>query len=380
MRNRLWVCIAVVLTSQVNSLTAQVSTEERNALISLYNSTGGANWTDRSNWRNAGNTDFGDPGTECTWYGVRCSGGLILGVELVENNLTGEIPSDIGSFPNLLRLNLDRNHLSGPIPPGIGDLSNMHTLTLRANMLSGELPTELLNLTNLGPDVSDFRNNALFSDDASLITFLNETQMGGEWQLFQTVPPENLRVEVPSYVSGTPVGDTTIWLSWDEMPHADYVEVYASLAGHNVWTIVGRSFLFNYCPITGLESATDYDLRVRAFKEPYWANANLVPSVFGPVVPASTGDGGCLEPKIEISWGDPTTLSLSDVYDSYYWITGETSPTVEYFEIPNPGFWWVSVTTNGLCEEAASKSIVYPDIFDDGFESGDTDAWSDTMP
>jgi len=46
---------------------ANVSSAERDALIALYNATGGAAWTVRTNWRNAGDTDFNDAGTECTW-------------------------------------------------------------------------------------------------------------------------------------------------------------------------------------------------------------------------------------------------------------------------------------------------------------------------
>ena len=38
---------------------------ERDALVALYNSTDGANWTDNTGW-------MGEAGTECSWFGVRC--------------------------------------------------------------------------------------------------------------------------------------------------------------------------------------------------------------------------------------------------------------------------------------------------------------------
>ena len=38
---------------------------QRDALLSLYNDTGGANWTSNSNW-------MGEAGTECDWYGIIC--------------------------------------------------------------------------------------------------------------------------------------------------------------------------------------------------------------------------------------------------------------------------------------------------------------------
>ena len=44
---------------------AQIPQIERDALIALYNSTDGANWTDNTGW-------LGEAGTECSWFGIRC--------------------------------------------------------------------------------------------------------------------------------------------------------------------------------------------------------------------------------------------------------------------------------------------------------------------
>ena len=49
---------------------SQIPTVEREALIALYNSTNGANWTNNSDW-------LGSAGTECDWYGIDCSGGKV---------------------------------------------------------------------------------------------------------------------------------------------------------------------------------------------------------------------------------------------------------------------------------------------------------------
>ena len=63
---------------------------ERQVLIDLYNSTNGSGWTQRTNWRTAGDTDFNAPGTECSWFGVVCNGGntRIDAINLSWNNLT----------------------------------------------------------------------------------------------------------------------------------------------------------------------------------------------------------------------------------------------------------------------------------------------------
>ena len=59
--------VSLVLIGLTMSGTAysQVPQIERDALIALYNSTDGANWTDNTGW-------LGEAGTECSWFGVRC--------------------------------------------------------------------------------------------------------------------------------------------------------------------------------------------------------------------------------------------------------------------------------------------------------------------
>ena len=70
-------------------------------------------------------------------------------LELWGNQLTGEIPPEIGNLINLEILFLHGNHLTGEIPSEIGNLINLEFLFLNNNQLSGEIPSELGNLTNL---------------------------------------------------------------------------------------------------------------------------------------------------------------------------------------------------------------------------------------
>ncbi|MER2529260.1 MAG: hypothetical protein ABTR07_15155 [Candidatus Competibacter denitrificans] len=51
--------------------SAAIPLAERDALIALYNSTDGDNWTIKTNWNGAA-------GTECTWAGVTCDMLLVL--------------------------------------------------------------------------------------------------------------------------------------------------------------------------------------------------------------------------------------------------------------------------------------------------------------
>ena len=72
-----------------------------------------------------------------------------ISLTLDNNNLTGEIPSEIGNLTNLTVLTLSLNQLTGSIPLEIGNLTNLTMLTLGSNQLTGEIPPEIGNLTNL---------------------------------------------------------------------------------------------------------------------------------------------------------------------------------------------------------------------------------------
>ena len=70
-------------------------------------------------------------------------------LDLSQNGLTGEIPSDIEQLVNLTYLNLYANELTGEIPPEIGSLTNLTYLDLQMNQLTGQVPQEITNLVNL---------------------------------------------------------------------------------------------------------------------------------------------------------------------------------------------------------------------------------------
>jgi Leucine-rich repeat (LRR) protein len=122
---------------------SQIPTAECEALVTLYNSTTGVNWTNKTGWL-ATNTPCTTP-----WYGIKCSGGRVSEIQLATNNLKGSIPAAIGSFPGLTSLGLRANQLSGPLPPQIGNLTALTQLTLGENQLTGEIPATIGSLVNL---------------------------------------------------------------------------------------------------------------------------------------------------------------------------------------------------------------------------------------
>ena len=114
---------------------------ECQALVALYNSTNGAGWTNHSGWLTTT--------TPCSWYGVSCNTGHVNQLGLQSNQLSGNIPPELGNLVYLQSVHLALNQLSGNIPPALGNLANLGDLFLQGNQLSGNIPPELGNLANL---------------------------------------------------------------------------------------------------------------------------------------------------------------------------------------------------------------------------------------
>jgi Leucine-rich repeat (LRR) protein len=127
-------------TAFCDSVT-EIPKSECEALVALYNSTGGANWIIKDNWLVT--TTPGD------WYGVTVSGGHVSYLDPMFNNLTGTIPPELGNLTALWGLDLGGNQLIGSIPPALGNLTALQGLYLSTNQLTGSIPPALGNLTAL---------------------------------------------------------------------------------------------------------------------------------------------------------------------------------------------------------------------------------------
>ncbi|WP_445722319.1 PKD domain-containing protein [Flavobacterium sp.] len=130
---------------------------EKDALIALYNSAGGANWTNTTQGKgvwpindpNAVVTGW-NPVTNTGWYGVTVyANGSVGGLSLNNNNLIGEIPNEISNLSLLNKINLSFNKLSGNIPFGLFSLSELLWINLESNVLTGSIPDNFDNLTKL---------------------------------------------------------------------------------------------------------------------------------------------------------------------------------------------------------------------------------------
>ena len=137
-----FVFTALLILTGGNARAQGTVATDRAALAALYNATGGANWTDNTNWLS--NEALSE------WRGVTTdANGRVTRLNLSANELNGEIPAELGNLTNLSYLNLDVNELSGEIPASLGNLTNLQELSLLGNGLSGAIPAELGDLTNL---------------------------------------------------------------------------------------------------------------------------------------------------------------------------------------------------------------------------------------
>ena len=97
---------------------------DRSILVALYESTNGPNWRNNANW-------LADKLLNA-WHGVTTDGdGRVIELWLNSNQLSGEIPPELGGLSKLRLLSVSGNELIGEIPPELGDLASIEGLVSR---------------------------------------------------------------------------------------------------------------------------------------------------------------------------------------------------------------------------------------------------------
>ena len=128
--------------SAQGSAEVTVAKPDQAALVALYEAMNGPNWVNSENWLT--DAPLGD------WFGVRTDGsGRVVRLAILNNNLSGSIPPELGKLANLTSLALTYNSLTGIIPSELGDLANLTLLSLGGNSLTGIIPPELGKLARL---------------------------------------------------------------------------------------------------------------------------------------------------------------------------------------------------------------------------------------
>jgi hypothetical protein len=168
-------------TSICDSVT-EIPQMECQALLAIYNSSNGANWSNNNGWLSTN--------TPCNWYGVYCSRGHIIVLNLSNNQLSGSIPPELGNITSLSDLVLYGNQLTGNIPPELGNLTSLTGLELSSNPLTGNIPRELGNLANLNYlGLLDDQLSGSIPPELGNLTSLTGLQLSIN-QLGGSIPPE----------------------------------------------------------------------------------------------------------------------------------------------------------------------------------------------
>lgn len=118
---------------------AQISPQEKQALLDFYNA------TDGTNWKNTWNLEA--PVSE--WYGVTITNNEVTEISMLFNNVKGTLPSSLGQLQSLRKLELSFNPITGNLPESIGNLANLEFLACNGTDLEGSIPASIGKLSQL---------------------------------------------------------------------------------------------------------------------------------------------------------------------------------------------------------------------------------------
>ncbi|MCP4156747.1 MAG: hypothetical protein GY757_54035 [bacterium] len=187
-------CVLLLISPAAGQWNRTIVTMQRSALIAIYNSTGGDEWSGNHGWKTPPlyYDGFAMPGTEKNWYGLTfdSSGLYVETIDLSDNELDGPCPPEISWLRHLKALDLSSNRLKGTIPPGLGALEYLTSLDLHDNLLTGYIPFQLGDLANLS--YLDFSSNGLTGEippELGLMTALFRLDISSNG-LSGTIPPE----------------------------------------------------------------------------------------------------------------------------------------------------------------------------------------------
>lgn len=152
----MWALLWLTLAVSFMFCGAQQLSDDEQALVDLFASTGGSStWKNSKLWLSRNNSS--PSAGVCSWFGVKCGPALcstnsscrVVSLALSRNNLVGILPSNIGRLTALETLDLSLNRLEGSLPASLGDMAFLMLLNLDFNRLEGSLPPSLGKLKQL---------------------------------------------------------------------------------------------------------------------------------------------------------------------------------------------------------------------------------------
>ncbi|KAJ0909468.1 putative protein kinase RLK-Pelle-LRR-VI-2 family [Helianthus annuus] len=169
-----------------------------------------------SNWKD----DFGVP-NHCSWFGVECSNGHVVALNLINMRLGGTLASELGNLAHIKSIILRNNSFYGMIPKKIRKLKKLKLLDLRYNNFGdhdklsfdfedSQPPKIILldnnnnkkkNLDGISPEVQQL---TLLPKAQQRLRNIAQTGIKSHRKLLQLFPGENINVPVPSQLTPSP--------------------------------------------------------------------------------------------------------------------------------------------------------------------------------
>jgi cytoskeletal protein RodZ len=122
----------------------EVQVVQRYALATVAYSFQSDQWDDESGWLDSN-------AAECDWFGVSCDGSnRVTSIDLEQNGLRGTLPPELSLLSgSLSELNVNENSIGGELPTEVGLLGNLETLLMADNNFEGSLPTQVGRMESL---------------------------------------------------------------------------------------------------------------------------------------------------------------------------------------------------------------------------------------
>ena len=200
--------VATRLTLYSRKITVQVSEEKKGAgvplseyeaLVAIYNSTNGSEWTNNENWLDTLNHSVSE------WFGITVKENHVTGFKMPDNNLS-KIPDplNMNSLTELKVMDLSNGDFEGDIPR-FESLSKLDTLKLSGNKFTFKDLAEIIGWSNYDnlktnftyspqADVGEERALTFQVDDTMKIEikfYEPEINDHFEWYKNQTILPES---------------------------------------------------------------------------------------------------------------------------------------------------------------------------------------------
>jgi len=245
-------------------------------------------------------------------------------LDIGSNNFDNIFPWLLAQNTNIFRIDVHDTHLRGQLPQWESEAYYaLYALNIRSNRFIGKIPETIIRLTNLSAGNLDLRWNALYAETPEVKNFIDRKHVGQNWEITQTIAPENLTATVLSGESvrmdWTPINSDTITGAYEIFYTYAPDGAFRKMAETTDKTIASYT-------LTQLSSSTTYFFKVRTRTDPHENNRNIVYSDFSSAISVTTqsviktiaSDNGQIVPSGIVSAPSNSPITLTFVPDDNY--------------------------------------------------------------